>query len=419
MKNKLAGRLRDQNGATVILVALAMIVLLGMAALAIDVGYLYVVRGELQNAADAGALAGTQVLYNSNGTQVNTGANQVALDYVHAHHSERADVDVLRVERGHWSFATRTFTPNASLTPVNLWDVTTAELDANTNFINAVRVVTIRKTIPDATGLAKPERPFFARIFGADGPVITATAVGYIGFAGTLPPEMADQPVAICKQAILDASGNYTCGVGRMINSGSNTGHQTGGWTNFTQSPCDTASANSVRPLVCTTAGNPRAVFLGQGMGTTGGMLETAYDSMERCWRQNSSLDANGDGIPDRPWRLTLPVIDCPGNNTGNCATVVGAVTIDVIWMTKTDKNQMIEVPRVMGGWTCPVGATGLQCWDSFVTAFALKDVLNATSATYEDKTLYFLPDCTPHETLGTTGGQNFGMLARIPVLVK
>ena len=32
---------------------------------------------------------------------------------------------------------------------------------------------------------------------------------------------------------------------------------------------------------------------------------------------------------------------------------------------------------------------------------------------------MYYLPDCTPHEPTGTTGGENFGILAKIPVLVN
>jgi Flp pilus assembly protein TadG len=416
--SSLLRRLKAREGATLIFVALAMIVLLGMAALAIDVGYLYVVRGELQNAADSGALAGAQVLYNSTGSAINTGANDTATAYVASNYSEQANVQVQSVERGHWSFATRTFTPNTSTVPVDLWNVTTAQLDANTDFINAVRVITTRKTLA-STG--QPEQPFFARIFGAGPAPVAASAVAYIGFAGTLPPATLDQPIAICKQSIL-VDGKYTCSVGRMINSGSGNnstnGHQTGGWTNFTQ-PCNTFGGNE-SGLVCQSGGaNSGAINLGQGMGTSGGMVQTVYDALDKCWRGLSALDTNGDKIPDQPWKMTLSVIDCPGNNVGPCSQVVGAVTVDVVWITETDKNQMKEVPRQMGGWSCPASYTGQQCWDSFVSAFNLQDVANSTSATYEDKTIYFLPDCTPHETMGTTGGQNFGMLAKIPVLVK
>ncbi len=42
-----------------------LVVLIGFAALVIDLGMLFVVRGELQNAADAGALAGVVELVNN------------------------------------------------------------------------------------------------------------------------------------------------------------------------------------------------------------------------------------------------------------------------------------------------------------------------------------------------------------------
>ncbi|MFO7588093.1 MAG: Tad domain-containing protein [Gemmatimonadota bacterium] len=50
--------IRSERGATLVMVAMSMVFILGMAALAVDVGNLYLVRTELQRAADASALAG-------------------------------------------------------------------------------------------------------------------------------------------------------------------------------------------------------------------------------------------------------------------------------------------------------------------------------------------------------------------------
>jgi Flp pilus assembly protein TadG len=52
---------RGNRGQVLVFVALAIFVLLGFAALGIDVGYMYTVRHELQRSADAGALAGASV----------------------------------------------------------------------------------------------------------------------------------------------------------------------------------------------------------------------------------------------------------------------------------------------------------------------------------------------------------------------
>ena len=63
-----------QQGTILVFTALALAMLFAFAALAIDTGVLLVSRNELQNAADAGALAGTRVLYVNNGANVNDGS---------------------------------------------------------------------------------------------------------------------------------------------------------------------------------------------------------------------------------------------------------------------------------------------------------------------------------------------------------
>ncbi|MBW2620482.1 MAG: hypothetical protein JRC56_04025, partial [Deltaproteobacteria bacterium] len=76
MKNfhKLIEKLKDQRGAVSIFVAVAAVFfLIGIVSLAVDVGYLYATRNELQNIADAAALAATNELGNQqvNGTSLN------------------------------------------------------------------------------------------------------------------------------------------------------------------------------------------------------------------------------------------------------------------------------------------------------------------------------------------------------------
>ncbi len=53
---------RDESGQSLILFALGLAVLLGMAAMTIDVGLAYVARRDMQNATDAAALAGADLL---------------------------------------------------------------------------------------------------------------------------------------------------------------------------------------------------------------------------------------------------------------------------------------------------------------------------------------------------------------------
>lgn len=406
-------KLRNQRGVTAIVVCLLLFALIGFSALAIDLGHLYVARNELKNAADAGALAGAQVLYIEDGTVINTGANQTAYDTATANKSEGTAVEVDLngntgdVQRGHWSFGIGTlprgFTPNASTFPVDLWNVSTEDLDANPDFINAVRVKTKRVVTPVAS--------FFARIFGYENFKLSQEAVGYIGFAGKLTPSDVDQPIAICKESILQ-DGKYTCNIGRMINSGgSDASGETGGWTSFSQdNPCTGGTnAQEVIGLVCGN-GNPNPIELGKAVATNGGQIQSAFTSLESCWinKTNKTL----------PWNLTLLVVECPGNNITTCQKVVGAVNVNIVWITGPGEDPSYSnAPTQMGNWSNN-DPGGQVRWNSFVQYFKLQNV-DGTPAPYQKKSIYFLPDCTPHEPTGVTGGENFGIRAKIPVLVN
>ena len=156
-----------------------------------------------------------------------------------------------------------------------------------------------------------------------------------------------------------------------------------------------------------------------------------------------------------------LPVVDCPGNNVSNCADLLGAVYVNVVWIEEK-ANDYRDAPRKMENWdastdSTPVadvsryfveprahrihfqfsitgttvadvvaadvvaGSDTIECgqvrWASFVGHFNLQNA-DGNYATFDKKSLYFLPDCSPHELVGTTQGENFGVMARIPVLV-
>ena len=416
-KNLTSSMLRKQRGSIAVIVGISIFMLVGFGALVVDISHLHVARNELQNAADAGALAGSRVLYNDDGA-VNVGANQEAYDAATANKSEQTAVEVNwvsgndgDVQRGHWSFGLagleRGFYPNASTTPVDLWNVSTEELDANLDFINAVRVVTRRTT------QGTPVASFFAGIFGHENFELSAEAVGYIGFAGTLLAHDVDQPIAICSDTLLNDSGEYTCNIGRMINSGVDAEtSETGGWTSFDQDDPCTGGTNAleVRNLVCAD-GNPELIMLGSPVATTGGDVQTAFDALRACWI--------GETEQKILWPLVLPVIDCGDeNNVGTCEEIVGAVELNIVWITLAGEDPLYkDAPTQMAGWSNsdPDGAVR---WNDFVTSFNLVNA-DGTPAPYAKKSIYFLPDCTPHDPIGISGGENFGILAKIPVLVQ
>lgn len=53
----------DQQGTVAVITAAGLLLLLGIAGLALDLGHLFVVKSELQRAADAGAMAGARALF--------------------------------------------------------------------------------------------------------------------------------------------------------------------------------------------------------------------------------------------------------------------------------------------------------------------------------------------------------------------
>lgn len=413
--------LHNQCGATIVFVALTLTVLIMFSALAVDVSHLYAVRNELQDSADAGALAGAAVLFKQSdgsledrtvilqeGARV-AGANKTGNQFV--------DVNTDDVEIGHWSFTQKQFTPSDATTQTPTWQERPfADLDIDPAFINAVRVTAKRPDTPS----------FLARIFSINEFQVGADAVAVRGFAGTLHPGEIDRPIAICKDSILKNDA-YSCNMGRMLNSGGNADTaMTAMWTNYTQDPCSTASNSDMQDLtkICS-ASNSTSVTFGEGIGTQNGVQDNVFGFVTDCWL--AAADSNGDGIPDKLWQLLLPVIECGVDNT--CAPLVGAVVVNVVWIIHQNDPNMELVPLTMEDWSCSIApateAERFSCWKEFVDNFKLQNVTGPPVSDadykemYQKKNIFFLPDCTPHEPTGETGGENFGILARIPKLVE
>ena len=66
---------KDEQGSVMVIVAIAMVALMGFAGIAVDYGSMAMTKQELQNAADAAALAGGQDLMNNQASQIVATAN--------------------------------------------------------------------------------------------------------------------------------------------------------------------------------------------------------------------------------------------------------------------------------------------------------------------------------------------------------
>jgi Flp pilus assembly protein TadG len=147
---------RDESGAVAIVTAILMVVLLGFLSLAVDIGHLATVRNELQNAADASALAGARALVFKEGEMVQKitplpdppycgQATTWAENTINQ--SDAKDLSITTVQTGTWNWKTSTFTQSD---------------DCNTT-VNSVHVVVQRNTTSN-----QPVATWFARIFGID-----------------------------------------------------------------------------------------------------------------------------------------------------------------------------------------------------------------------------------------------------------
>jgi hypothetical protein len=172
---------RKDSGSVAIITGILMVVLLGFLALVVDIGHLAVVRNEVQNAADAAALAGARALLPLPGTSAPPYAMQdpppcfdiarpaaMATSAENKANLEPVNIDSNEVIFGHWDFDTKTFTQ------------TNCESSADGGLsTNAVKVI-VGASPKVSVAMS------FARIFGINTKDASATAIAATGCLGTV-----------------------------------------------------------------------------------------------------------------------------------------------------------------------------------------------------------------------------------------
>ncbi|MEW6253219.1 MAG: pilus assembly protein TadG-related protein [Planctomycetota bacterium] len=164
-QNRARGRGRAQRRAGVVIpVTVSLTVILGMGALAVDVGRLYVVRSEMQTAADAAALAGANRLLDEDRLKGSYAMNTVL--------AEARDATVLVAQRNPVAGLGPVLNPNPGNDPAG--DVVVGYLADPENqacqleFTNPERFNTVRALIRRDEAHQGSIALLFARIFGYD-----------------------------------------------------------------------------------------------------------------------------------------------------------------------------------------------------------------------------------------------------------
>ena len=253
--------LRNESGATAVVVGLLSVVFLGFAAMAVDFSHLMVVRNELQNAADAAALAGASAFYPSTTPPTPNwiAAETSASNAIRLNKSDGVNLVNCEVGSGYW---------NLSQTPFGLQpqSITPGDKDAP-----AVKVRVSR-----SAGMnAGPVVPFFARILGIDSVSASAEAVAVVASPGSVAPG-ALFPVAISK-AVADQAGDYNDDT-KTIKIGSSYHYpdsQAGQWTSL---DLDRNDVSTIRDLI--ENGNPTPLKIGDNIWIQPGTETTLYSSV-------------------------------------------------------------------------------------------------------------------------------------------
>lgn len=230
-------RRKAQKGAIMVLAAGAMVMTVGVIAMAVDIGRIMVVRNELQNAADAAALAGAAKLSNF-ATPAWSAACAAATAAIPFNKSETQAFATGVVKAGVWS-----------IDPGQSSDMTTADCAGArtvvTPFNGLVPAVSVQLT-RDSGQNQGPFLTFFARIFGLDSLAMTATAVAGISYPSNVPgASLAPFAISNCMLASIPTTG-YSDSIKIFSAQDNPDSCEKGQWTTLNFSPSNVATVRDI-----------------------------------------------------------------------------------------------------------------------------------------------------------------------------
>ena len=298
----------NESGAVSVFAAICMVVLLGCAALALDIAHMVSVKRALIKAAEAGALSGARALWPQNLTNAVgrlpncTNAETWARTTATKNRVDGTNLAVgeVTVEVGRWDYSTKQFTPG------------------NTANANGVRVTTFRANV----------RMMFAPIFGVNSKNMSGAAIAVMDFTKVLGPGCL--PIAVNQ--------DYSNEPGRVVYIGFNPDPEdNGGW--FSVDP-HSASASTFRDYInngtCPSLEAEQTIINLQN-GSDASVLHTL----------KSKLAFHPGG-----WETCLPVVDTPKFNHSDLVKTFVHILITEV---KDTGN-----PKYVKGTVLPLGQCAL-----------------------------------------------------------
>jgi len=252
-----------QQGSVMVFIALLMIVILMLAALSIDLGHIFVVRNQLQNAADSTALQGAAYLYPLSSNTPNWSlAQSKASDAVSLNKVDNITLANATITTGYWDLTGAAGLRATSITP-------------GPNDVPAVQV----HISQSAANNGGPVALLFGNLMGENTVDLSATAIAVVGSPSSV--QAGDLfPLAMPKSTY-DSYWDSTTNTPKIDSSTGNPyifnlseGAQ-GGWTSFA---ANTNSTSDLQTLI--TNGNPTVLNIGDNVWLTSGVATALYSSV-------------------------------------------------------------------------------------------------------------------------------------------
>jgi Flp pilus assembly protein TadG len=312
MKNSqlMLDRLTGRKGIIAVYVAILLVVIIGLAALAIDVGYMKVARNELQNAADAAALAGARKLGDNQIKSVNpVTTDVVSMSQDTANLNKVAGLNLskvsgsgnIEVQIGQWDADTKTFVNAGS--PLTAVNVTTKRITGTTD---------------QGVGL------FFGSIFNISSHNVQANACAALSGPCEEKPTI---PLGMGKSWFTNDLANRGC---KQI-AINKTQSSCSGWTNLKDVPFKQKDVGDMLQLVKPIP----TVKAGSYIEFGGGTVEPLVNDLDNLFRSTTydvaSKTFNADGTV-KDWTVSVVVYDDSNicENPNERSMVIGFATIKI-----------------------------------------------------------------------------------------
>ena len=417
-KSKTGNILIGKKGVTAVLTAILIVMLLGFAALAVDIGYGMVTKNELQNIADAASLAATRHL----GTIYQGMTYEEQLAYVPDSGDEtlikNAAIDVASQNKagGLNSIVVRT-----EDIFIGKWDTTVspASFSVPTPNLqpNAVRVIARRDGLVNGSIAT-----FFAKIFGMSDRAVTAQATAAMTGQSTSEPGELELPVGLSRY-FFDTK---TCG-DHVAFSPSNSPESCAGWTSWEYNSNDAM----LRDILNETRDSPETFVYDTDFNFIGGQLSNpTFDALLSLFqRKGYDVYIGADG-------KTYPILDADGNQvhapvplcqnttyapgTSSCSVPCDESNTTRLYYSDGTPRNLHEWPTTIVVYENDDGSADCSNPNQAkpIVGFArikLDDVCNSP-----DKIIRGIVECNYVEpTDNRGGGGSYGVMGPIPGLVE